>query len=123
MYFIELEDLVANSLIELNRIDKTKDFISYKNAEEYGNVIINVLKSQKKRAKLVLSRERTYNFLCEYSDFFEEYINVNGEIGVKIKNGKTSSDLIRQFRGTLGLDVLRAMTSKEAINYLRSLSY
>ena len=117
VYFsIEIEDLVANAMIEVLRRSGRR-FITYREIEAYGMEVIQILKERGERAVLVLSREKTRAFLRNYAEYFEESVKENGR-GVKLKEGKGAGDLIQQFRGYLALNVLLAFMNQRSTRLL-----
>lgn len=105
-FYIGIKDLAANGLIEMLKVDETNRFLSYKKIEFYGNKVVYSLNESGKSAVLILSREDTSELFRNYSEFFEEKVNKDGEIGIQLKDGKSVTDLIMQFRTYLALDVL-----------------
>lgn len=115
-FYIEIEDLVANALIEtLKKGDKR--FLTYREIEGYGAEVVQILKENGEKAVLILSRDNTEAFFRNYSDFFEEK-ELRGNLGISLKDGKKVEDLIRQFRGYLSLDVLLAFMNDRSIRVL-----
>ncbi len=119
-FYIGIEDLAANALIELLKSNESKRFVTYGEVERYGNAVVRILKEKGEKAVLILSRDNTDAFFRNYSDFFEECRGENGELGIMLKKDKEISDLIRQFRGYLALDVLLAFVSQESVGVLRA---
>ena len=117
-FYIGIEDLAANALIELLKKNSNKRFVTYSEIEKYGNAVVKILKENKEKAVLILSRDSTEALFRNYSDFFEEDADENGMLGIKLKMGKEISDLIRQFRGYLALDVLLAFVDKKSVDML-----
>lgn len=64
-----------------------------------------------------MSRESTSALFRNYSDFFQEK-NVNGEMGIELKEEITIEKLIVQFRGYLALDVLMAFVNENFVQAL-----
>lgn len=118
-FYIGIEDLAANALIELLRTDETKRFVTYGEVEEYGNAVVRVLQKQGEKAVLILSRNNTDTFFRDYSEFFEEHKGENGALGIRLRDEKKITDLIQQFRGYLALDVLLAFVNHESVDVLR----
>ena len=112
-FHLSLEDLAANAFIELDA-----QFVPYTQLENYGKAVVQHLKDKGKKAILMLSRDKTNEFLANYSDFFEECINEEGLTGIKLKDGKNAVDLIQQFRGYLDLEVLLAFIDKDVVKVL-----
>lgn len=112
-FYIGIEDLAANALIEiLNKSDK--DFVTYKELENYGNQVVSILNSQNEKAVLILSRDSTSDMFRNYSNIFEETV-FNDELGIKLKEGITVDILIDEFRGYLAWDVLLAFVNEASL--------
>ena len=119
-FYIGIEDLAANALIELLKINDDKRFVTYAEIEKYGNAVIQILKGKGERAVLILSRDNTNALFRNYSEFFEECANEVGVLGIRLKEDKKVIDLIQQFRGYLAIDVLLAFVDKESVKVLRA---
>lgn len=115
-FYIGIEDLAANALIEsMRRVEK--NFLTYREIENYGSKVVQILNEQGEKAVLILSRENTNELFRNYSDFFEEK-EENEEKGVALKSGIKLEDLIMQFRGYLALDVLMAFVNDRSVQAL-----
>ena len=122
-YFcIGIEDLAANALIEISKVDKElnqkKLFLTYSKIEKYGVAVTEILNPQGNKAVLTLSRENTNNFFKLYSEFFIED-EKEGEKGILLSSKKEIEDLIENFRGYLSLDLLDAFISEKSIKALK----
>lgn len=115
-FYIGIEDLAANALIELWKKNGPK-FISYNELENYGARVVQLLSQKGEKAVLVLSRDNTNAMFRDYSDFFEEEENQQA-LGIALRAGKNLEDLIIQFRGYLALDVLLALVDESAVRAL-----
>lgn len=115
-FYIGIEDLAANALIEsMRKAEKT--FLTYREIENYGSKVVELLNEKGEKAVLILSRESTSAFFRNYSDFFQEKSD-NGEMGIELKKEVTIESLIVQFRGYLALDVLMAFVNENSIQAL-----
>lgn len=115
-FYIGIEDLAANALIEsMRRAEKT--FLTYEEIENYGSRVVQLLNEKGEKAVLVLSRESTNALFRNYSDFFQEK-TVNGKMGIELKEEVTLDHLITQFRGYLALDVLMAFVNENSVQAL-----
>ena len=115
-FYIGIEDLAANALIEsMRRAEKT--FLTYKEIEDYGSKVVELLNEKGEKAVLILSRESTNALFRNYSDFFIEK-SVNGEMGIELREEVTLENLINQFRDYLALDVLMAFVNESSVQAL-----
>nr|WP_304432213.1 hypothetical protein [Acutalibacter muris] len=110
-FFIGIEDLAANALIEV--FDGGRRFLTYREIEEYGNEVVRILNAKQEEAVLILSRNSTNDMYRDYSAFFEE-TEENGERGVHLKDNKSCEDLIDAFRGYLPLPLLLAFVDQRS---------
>lgn len=115
-FYIKIEDLAANALIEMLKKNQGR-FVSYDDLRAYGTKVVELLSEQGEKAVLIMSREDTSTLLRDYTDFFEER-EVNSRIGLYLKDEKTTTDLVQQFRGYLAFDVLLALMSKTSLQAL-----
>ena len=104
IYRIRLEDLLANAFIEKLKLDDSDRFISYKEIDLYGEMMIKSICDE--NAELYLSRDITNNVLNKYSDYYEETEN-----GIMLKSDITIDNLIDNFRGYLSLFLMKEYIS------------
>lgn len=117
-FYIGIEDLAANALIvALTKLER--NYVTYRELEDYGTKVIKLLNSKGEKAVLLLSRDNTNAMFRNYSDFFVETEDGHA---VALAEGKRVKDLIYQFRGYLALDVLKAFVDKSAIMALEGLA-
>lgn len=114
--YIGIEDLVANALIELAEKSE-KCEVLFRQLDEYGAKVIKYLNDKQEQAVLVLSKERTNEFLHDYSDYFELFTSGMDE-GIRLKAGISVSRLWEKFRGYLSVDVMLAFMDKVSISAL-----
>lgn len=115
-FYIGIEDLAANALIELLRKNQ-RNYLTYDELEDYGTRVVRLLSEQGEKAILLLSRDNTNALFRDYSDFFEED-SFDGKRGIRLKEGKGREDLIIQFRGYLAVDVLMALVDERSVEAL-----
>lgn len=115
-FYIGIEDLAANAMIEAMRRGEKK-FLTYKEIENYGSRVVELLNEKDEKAILILSRDCTNALFRNYSDFFQEK-NIDGESGIELKQDITVEDLIVEFRGYLALDVLMAFVNENSVRAL-----
>lgn len=109
--YIEIEDLVANALIEL--VDKKgKREVLFRELDEYGARVIDVLSSDgETKAVLVVSRESQMAMLEDYTDMFEPY-ELNGAPGIKLRDGIEPLQLWVRFCASLSTKVISAFQAE-----------
>ncbi len=81
--YIGIEDLVANALIELAGKSEKREVL-FKQLDEYGSKVIKCLNDKQEQAVLSLSKERTNEFLYDYSEYFELFSSGMDE-GIRLK--------------------------------------
>ena len=120
-FYIGIEDLAANALIEILKTKKDdsaqRPSVTLAELEAYGNQVIQYLNEHGEKAVLILSRENTFLMFRNYSDFFEEVETEKG-IAIALKEGRTVSDLVTKFRTYLALDLMIAFMNKETVRVL-----
>ena len=108
--YIEIEDLVANALIELVE-KKGQREVLFKELDDYGARVIDVLNQEgKTKAILVVSRESQTAMLEDYADMFEPFER-DGAKGIRLKEGITPMQLWKRFCVSLSLKVIEAFQS------------
>ena len=120
-YYIGIEDLAANALIEILKTkenEQTEQYcVTLAELEVYGNQVIQYLNERGEKAVLILSRENTSLMFRNYSDFFEE-VETDKGIAIALKEGKTVSDLVKKFRTYLAFDLMMAFMNTETVRVL-----
>lgn len=114
MYYIEIEDLVANALIELLERFKKKT-ISFQTLSRYGDIVVEHLVKENKEVVALYTRDRTDKFFRDYTVFFD--VNDNG---ITLKDGITVKQLKDKFRYNIAFDVFLAFVCEEAVDILRA---
>lgn len=114
--YIGIEDLVANALIELVEKSAEREVL-FKQLDEYGAQVIKYLNDKEEQAVLVLSKERTNEFLHDYSDYFELFSRGMDE-GIRLRENVSVSELWEKFRGYLSVDVMLAFMDKVSVSAL-----
>lgn len=114
--YIGIEDLVANALIELVEKSAEREVL-FKQLDEYGAQVIKYLNDKEEQAVLVLSKERTNEFLHDYSDYFELFSRGMDE-GIRLKENVSVTELWEKFRGYLSVDVMLAFMDKVSVSAL-----
>lgn len=118
-FYIGIEDLAANALIEILQTEKEemgKHSVTYAELENYGTEVIHYLTNKGEEAVLIFSRESTSFMLRNYSDFFKE---TEDGTAIELREGKTVSDLIKRFRTYLAFDVMMAFMAEDTVQTLK----
>lgn len=102
--YIDLDDLAWNAY---SVVPETRRFISYKDLDAYGSMAIKIMAENDCHVALDLSRDRTYKWLIDHSDLFEE-IEIDGYKGLYLKNGKTKRDVREGVSCCLTVTMLKA---------------
>lgn len=110
-YYIGIEDLVANALIE--RVERTQSRkVSLKQLNEYGRAIVAKLKIANEEAILIFNRDVTNNFFHDCTDYFT--INECEDDTIISLNDNVSTDQLRnQFRINISFELLKAFVDKD----------
>lgn len=123
-YYIGIEDLAANAMIEIlekkqqeqENIEGINLSVSLIDLEDYGAEVVRYLNNEtSEKALLILSRESTDYMFKNYSDFFEEDDN---ESAIKLREGKTVEDLKNKFRTYKAADLISAYMAKTTVKIL-----
>lgn len=114
--YIGIEDLVANALIELVENSEKREVL-FKELDDYGAKVIKFLNDRQEEAVLLLSKERTNEFLHDYSDYFELIVRGDAE-GIKLREGVTVNQLWDMFRSYLSVDVMLAFMDRATVSAL-----
>lgn len=116
LIYIGIEDLVANALIELVE-KKGKRQVFFKDLNAYGAMVIKYLNKKNEQAVLLVSQERTNEFLHDYSEFFELFSEGIND-GIKLKENVTVEKLWEKFRVYLSIDVMMAFMDTISVSKL-----
>ena len=109
--YIEIEDLVANALIELLE-KKGKREVLFKDLDAYGACVVEALSSDgETKAALVVSRESQMAMIEDYTDMFEAF-EQDGAKGIRLKDGISSLQLWERFCASLSMKVIAAFRSE-----------
>lgn len=111
--YIGIEDLVANALIELVEKSEKREVL-FRELDNYGAEVVKYLNDKNEQAVLILSKERTSNFLYDYSDYFELFTN-GIEEGIRLKQDISADLLWERFRGHLSVNVMLAFMNQNTI--------
>lgn len=113
-YYIGVEDLVANALIEL--VEQTGNrTVSFSQLHKYGDAIIAKLKKDNTEAMLIFTREKTDQFFHNCSDVFS-ITETEHDVLITLKDGISTTYLRQRFRIRLALSLLKAFVAEDVLN-------
>lgn len=116
--YIGIDDLAANALIELMKLNETNRRVSLQSLYNYGTVIVRLLSRPGQDAILFLTKESTNEFVDNYRDYFS-IVNEAGTEYLELNKDKTIDDLRNQFRVNLTVDMAKALIEREALEILK----
>ena len=106
--YIEIVDVVANAFIELLGKGE-KRYVLYSELDSYGAKVVEYLNDEENiHAIYVVSQDDQHDLCVDYSGFFKEYENENGERGIELKDGINQMDIWEQFCAALSFKVMMA---------------
>lgn len=114
MLYLTIEDIVANSIIELNKIDGSKKVL-IEDAIKYGEEVANHLKKRGYYTRLKLNSHLTEQFEINYRNYFTKYQQDNS-YGYELNKSKEIEDIIKEFRNESIQEAIESFTDKEVIN-------
>lgn len=113
-YFIGIEDLVANALIEL--VEKTGNrTISFSQLNKYGEAVIARLKKDSMDVTLIFTRDTTDQFFHDCSDIFS-IKEIESDIQITLNENISTNYLRKRFRINLALNLLSAFVAPDTVN-------
>lgn len=115
-YYIGIEDLTTNALIEI--IERTgKRAVRFSQLNEYGNAVLENLKKNGTNANIVFDRDSTKRFFHDCSDIFTIKEN-RDDIIVSLNDNVSTAHLRSRFRINIALRLIKAFVSQEAVKAL-----
>ena len=114
MLYLEVEDIVANSIIELNKLDGSTE-VMIGDAKRYGEEVAKHLKEKKGYYTLLkVNPSTTESFETKYSNYFSKYYEGNS-YGYRLVGDKTVEDIVSIFRSPLVLELVDSFTDELVI--------
>ena len=115
-YFIGVEDLAGNALIQL--IEKQgSSKVSFKQIKSYGMEIEKTLKEKKIEVIISLFNRSDGGSIHDSTEYFE-IIDEEYESYVSLRRDKSVDDLRKHFRASLPLNILLVFVAKESLECL-----
>ena len=113
-FFIYLEDLIANALIEgVER--KGKNTVNFSQLEKYGEAIQKELKSRDIESSVCITKEQTKQCMEDYKDIFC-FVEKLNDVKVILQKDVSTTYLRSKFRVKLAMPLLEAFVSKNALS-------
>lgn len=113
-YYIGIQDLAANALIDIMDREQGRT-VSFKALNEYGIAVVRKLVNEKQEAILLFSREHVFGMMHECSNLFEVHHVGEPDASITLRDGVTKDDLANRFYGSIPLEVLKAMIDEESL--------
>ena len=113
MLYLTIEDIVSNSIIELEKIDGSTNVL-IEDAKKYGEEVAKHLTKRGYYTKLKLNPGLTENFEIKYSNYFSKYFE-DSTYGYRLNENVSIDDIISIFRNSLVCEVIESFISKEVI--------
>ena len=114
MLYLYVEDFVPNAIIELNRIDGSRNVL-IDDARRYGLIIADYLNQRGYFTKLKESPESYESFEVKYGSFFQKYYQ-DDTYGYRLQDDKSIDDIKAVFREPIALEVVDSFSSDEVID-------
>lgn len=112
-YFITIEDLVMNALIErIEHLGKRSVHLSL--LQRYGEAIVSILKDKGITAYMILNRTDTEQFLHVNNSLFDIH-ETKDDIIVTLRNQVATDYLREHYRVRLSLELLGVFVSKQPL--------
>lgn len=105
MLIIDVEDLVANLLIEKMERGGSRE-VFFSEVYEYGNIVVQKLLEKRVTSRISINEENVDMMLRRYSNFFVLFSN-GKESGIRLKPEVSTEDLWNRFRGYLSTILLK----------------
>lgn len=119
--FIGIESVAANALIELLEKRNERE-VSFDMIVRYGTRVARVLQESFNEEPILLSRKYQINMIENYSDFFEADLSSGGQGALFRSKGEDKQKIIealtKNFRCTMGIQLLEAFISVDALHEL-----
>ena len=113
MLYLTVDDIVPNAIIELNKIDGSREVI-IGDAKIYGEELAKHLGKRGYYTLLKLNPSLTESFEVKYGDFFQKYYQ-NDSYGYKLQENKEIQDIIPIFRESINKEIRDIFDSEEVI--------
>ena len=114
MIVVEIEDMIANTIIEQIKQNGNR-CVSLKQAEEYGQAVVDKLKELGKDAILSSIDSHIVLFEKKYSNYFFR-TEIDGELGYELSADKTVDDLVLKFRRFLPGYIISVFEDEDIVN-------
>lgn len=109
MIYLYLEDIIANALIEKNKLDGTTQ-VSWNLLEQYGEEILKKLTEKGYLAKIKLSSQALLYFEKNFSNYFTWNIS-NEELTYYLNENRTIEEINLKFRQNLPKEMIEILHS------------
>lgn len=116
-YFVEIQDLAANALIELLDSNRGKR-VTFRQLNDYGVAVVRKLIGNGQDAVLLVSREYVFGMRRECSDLFSVHNIDKPDAYIELRPGIDVQRLVDRFYGAIPFEILDAMTDSDVLDAL-----
>ena len=113
MLYLTIEDIVPNSIIELEKINGRKN-VTIEEAKKYGEEVAKHLTKRGYYTRLKLNPGLTESFEIKYGNYFEKYYDKD-TYGYYLNEEKDIEEITKIFRTPLVSEVIESFTNQEVI--------
>ena len=114
MLCLTIEDMVANAIIELNRMDGSRK-VSIDDALVYGKEVASCLRKRGYFTTLKLNSNLIEDFENRYSNFFFKYYDKDS-YGYQLHDGIEVDEVVKEFRSPLVIELLDSFTDDDVLS-------
>lgn len=112
-YFIGIEDLVANALIEI--VEKTGNRnVLFSQLNRYGDAVLAKLKKDQMDVTLIFTKDSTERFFHDCSDIFS-IKELDDDVKITLKDEISTNYLRKRFRINIALNLLHAFVDSDVV--------
>lgn len=115
MWFLTMEDIISNSLLEMNKMGDC-DGILIDDAIRYGNMVAKDLCKKGFFTKVKINSCMIDSFDKSYYPYFLKFLYCD-TFGYQISDNAFIHDIEKRFRNPLPIEVIDSMTSQNIIEY------
>ena len=113
MLRLDVVDVVANSIIEINKIDGSRNVL-IDDAKKYGEEVSKYLKGLGYYTIFKIKPSLTESFEVKHANYFKKYY-VDETFGYELKNDKSIEEIVSVFRDCIADGIVGAFSCDEVV--------